>query len=815
MMNADYVTECSQLQKTYRALSWGRRFLFRIFSWSLASALDRDDMTMPQAGINIYRAYKNSFFSRLLRGMMSPLVKFETSKIFRIGELFNKNEQEFQRVLGLQDPNVLLEIVEPLRISDLSLQQPLCSALSTLNPQQLTNLKSIMTKHSLRDVKKLITILQSSEQFELIQVIDQRFNQVYLVSNMSNSTCSQLLEIINKQEKINSELLGKLTKNTNLLRLLSVLMKKDNSVWDENKIRQLISLIPDHNAKMTLLISLFENEQPALKNPWGVIKNTLNYEIYGAISSIHIDGLITLFNLDNWTDSAYTYEIISDTDLRHALTQREKQSIYEKMIHMSVSQNQKLTLIQIIAKLDHTEGIEPLLSNANGLSVLKFFLKHKKTMSANTQCQLVERIQKLSHDDFTSLEKMMMLPDISGNELLSILNSPQQTKITRILCENAFMVNRTKLMAKISNIDAFVEQLERLEKLNMVSSDYIDALADDLSFVDKMEAARVARLPTHYTTKLIDPNCSQVDPVFRRNGTEINISPSVGQATFKLAKDSLYIERMYNLSQKTDQGISTWQHVGRALHEYLFRESCVLPRLSGRVTLQAAWGSECFHYQCGFRVMPKEDVHNTLLHNQKDDHEGKELLQQLYVFWKELAAEKPLSSISHALNDVFQCILKNVNIIAAWEQKSPHRIRLLAALKEQNIKQILQILAPPQNQKIADELPSTKERKKQRGEGSYNMFLPYSSIVANGKRYGIRGDIFQADESSRLYTAIHETDYQQYLTPELESIIVSIADKIKDSAQPLPSFAEQQGLFAGEASALPFDPSDLKPQQPE
>jgi hypothetical protein len=42
-------------------------------------------------------------------------------------------------------------------------------------------------------------------------------------------------------------------------------------------------------------------------------------------------------------------------------------------------------------------------------------------------------------------------------------------------------------------------------------------------------------------------------------------------------------------------------HGGASLHEYLFRLSSRYPQLDGKIYLEAAWGSEYFHYLSGFR----------------------------------------------------------------------------------------------------------------------------------------------------------------------------------------------------------------------
>lgn len=73
---------------------------------------------------------------------------------------------------------------------------------------------------------------------------------------------------------------------------------------------------------------------------------------------------------------------------------------------------------------------------------------------------------------------------------------------------------------------------------------------------------------------------------------------SIGYVIYNMNnEEKLYIEYMENTIPYQ------YSHVGTALHEFTFRESCALGR-GGHIEHMAAWNSHLFHYRFGFRAQP-------------------------------------------------------------------------------------------------------------------------------------------------------------------------------------------------------------------
>lgn len=285
----------------------------------------------------------------------------------------------------------------------------------------------------------------------------------------------------------------------------------------------------------------------------------------------------------------------------------------------------------------------------------------------------------------------------------------------------------------------------------------------------------------------------------------------MGYADFSfLPNRGIYIDEMANASEKNEEDLPKWRQVGRSLHEYIFRESCVLPGVQGRIELQAAFGSELFHYRCGFRVLPKFDVchrHCILetIHSEEPHHH---LFSILEDFWKKIAMDAESKIISIALKEAIQWLLDNVTLIAKLNQGCDLKRKqaydtIISALQHRDIKRLIQTLFPSENLQIKNILQQMDKRKAQVNRGAFEMFLPYSSIIANGKRYHIpHMTSFQPDENSKLYAAMYETEYQVYMTPPIDNQIRALLNCLHPSSTSQRgvrmdvSFTTQEGLFA-------------------
>lgn len=619
------------------------------------------------------------------------------------------------------------------------------------------------------------------------------------------------------------KLLHRVKHNASLLRLVNSLMKRRDTVGSMKQVNQLVRLA-ERQSSIEFLILLIEMEQPALKDPWRFIDiyleiNFTYQPIRAAVPTLSMQAFIMSINLDFWLFPTNLMLVLSplsifDEKLRFDFEHCEKRNIYEKLLELDVADQDKCALVTSLKNILHPDGLEHLLENSNRIILFKL-LQRQDQMQPEMQKQLIEYMLSLTAEELDMFQTINEFSSLNVQTSLYILGDRIRLgRFSRYVRHIASMVDLddiafseidpVRILQTVNDWDKFEVEWERLEHLKLLSLGHVKALANDIDFLNKMLSARDHILPKQYNTMLIDDQNNQHAPVYCREGEIVSLQNGLGEVQFTLQDEFIYIEFMENRSRKSEDSVYSWKQIGRALHEYVFRESCVVPGIQGRIQLIAVSGAELFHSCCGFRIIPRCDVRNSSFNNKGLDDPGKELVARLKVFWTILANKEEVSVASMALNQVFQWLLDNAQLIAI--QPPAYKNRLSLELKNRNIKAIFQLVAPSKNHEIDQYLAQGKGRQSQKNTSSYNMFLPYSSIIANGNRYNISTvTTFQSDQESMLYAAMHETDYQAYVTPDIECIIDTMIDKIQEMNQQNVSFASHEGLFVVEEGHAKLD----------
>jgi len=156
-----------------------------------------------------------------------------------------------------------------------------------------------------------------------------------------------------------------------------------------------------------------------------------------------------------------------------------------------------------------------------------------------------------------------------------------------------------------------------------------------------------------------DNNELSVDIAIKVNDNKV----SIGICNYKILKDSLFIGWMENRSP-TDliTGRNLYNHVGSAIHEYIFKKSIMLGK-EGRVTLNAAFGAEIFHFKLGFSVEPGK-CRSYFLNSNKVNPDILINLHDLiseYDYEKTYNAQKNINLIKNIVFDIFDEIYININ----------------------------------------------------------------------------------------------------------------------------------------------------------
>lgn len=738
ILNKQLGKEIIEICKAYEALPWYRKLFIRVFLSDFATKLNLDRPFTEKDYIQLYRSYKAAYFIGVLEFIFKPLRQFSFSLLFQVGNKFSSlGDMLFEKALKCPDPGLLLKYPDPNHFEPMN------------SPDKLALAQMINKKVQFIDPFQFIKKLKNKTSYAIISGF---------IDRNENLNC-HILDLMADYEPYLDLIILLLEKNKNMD--LSVVTRLRNlmtrlNVEDKEKIQQIVTILYEKTSEKKEVFSLFE----LMVTQYADLVPFLEKQRHINANFIHLlaqDGtfikvVTSLFKKDG---NCWSIRQIKRLSSLPATTTNS--------IAMASEVLQNSLLVEDIAPLLDSQCQYPM---ADRFLILE---KLGKIQDDNIRKSLIEACSRLSTDDFTAFSKIFSSYFVDAAGALAILNNPQLFKMACLINFSQFN-DPIQLMQQVVDLDRFNDKLEQLAQMHMLTSDYISALAKDIDFIDKMQASRTTMLPETYTTQIINEQGTRINPTFTRLGRELNVSGR-GNAIFQLVQGSVYIEKMHNHSC-VDGAIPKCKKVGAALHEYIFRESCVLPGIQGRVTLEAAWGSELFHYSNGFRVEPAQDARRTMLEGY-DDKNSDILLQKIKSFWKIISTggDTMAPDAIQALNDIFSLLLDAVKLAKAptWFRNS-----LRVILETRDIKYILNALGVSENIEIS-KLLADSPRKAQYDRGSYHMFLPYSSIIANGKKYGIDAvTSFQPDDTSKLYAAMYETDYQCYLTSEIEDKLKAI-----------------------------------------
>ncbi len=250
----------------------------------------------------------------------------------------------------------------------------------------------------------------------------------------------------------------------------------------------------------------------------------------------------------------------------------------------------------------------------------------------------------------------------------------------------------------------------------------------------------------------------------------------------------LYVHMVENLTKKP--GIQPITGIGRVLHDLLLKKSVELGVY--RVALDAQHRSAGFHYRCGFRVRPESDLCYS------KDKKLQPLYTKARLFWQAIADRCERTQITAFLVAIFQELQQNIQLyIPRLHLDEDELSKLTLALASGNIAECCSMLFPTFNSYSA------------RVDTSLDMFLPQKFFIDSVRRLGLAPPGIMPDPDSRLYSAMHETDYAEFITEEVKLIMTSIKERL-NSAPTAPITAATQSKYtpqfhqpAEEAPAVP------------